>query len=333
MLRVYWAWPGVSAMMNRRRGVAKWRYATSIVMPCSRSARRPSVSSARSGAPFLRDRLQRVRVERLGVVEQAADQRRLAVVDRARGGEAEQARPPEVALPLAVLHGGLRHTVVGARLAALGDPRGGDLGDDVLQRHGARAHRAGARHVAHRAVADPLGERLLAVHPLDEVADRVEHPVALEHLALVGGVERRHLEPLGEDVLPHVELGPVGDREHADVLAAADPAVVERPQLGPLAARVPLPEVVAEGEDPLLRAGALLVPARAAERRVEPVLLDGVEQRDGLEPVARGARAGLVDRAALVDRVLDRGDDQRSGARGGRGTRSPPGSCARCPRA
>ena len=25
MLRVYWAWPGVSAMMNRRRGVAKWR--------------------------------------------------------------------------------------------------------------------------------------------------------------------------------------------------------------------------------------------------------------------------------------------------------------------
>ncbi len=25
MLRVYWAWPGVSAMMKRRRGVAKWR--------------------------------------------------------------------------------------------------------------------------------------------------------------------------------------------------------------------------------------------------------------------------------------------------------------------
>ena len=47
MFRVYWMWPGVSAMMNLRRGVAKYRYATSIVMPCSRSARRPSVSSAR----------------------------------------------------------------------------------------------------------------------------------------------------------------------------------------------------------------------------------------------------------------------------------------------
>ena len=25
MLRVYWMWPGVSAMMNFRRGVAKYR--------------------------------------------------------------------------------------------------------------------------------------------------------------------------------------------------------------------------------------------------------------------------------------------------------------------
>ena len=47
MFRVYWMCPGVSAMMNLRFGVAKYRYATSIVMPCSRSARRPSVSSAR----------------------------------------------------------------------------------------------------------------------------------------------------------------------------------------------------------------------------------------------------------------------------------------------
>jgi hypothetical protein len=47
MLRVYWMCPGVSAMMNFRLGVAKYRYATSIVMPCSRSARSPSVSSAR----------------------------------------------------------------------------------------------------------------------------------------------------------------------------------------------------------------------------------------------------------------------------------------------
>ena len=94
------------------------------------------------------------------------------------------------------------------------------------------------------------------------------------------------------------------------MLALADARVVEVPQLRPLVARVPLPEVVAEAEDPLLRAGALLVAARAADRGVEAVLLDRVEQRRRLQPVARGARAGLVDDAAVRDRLLDRGDDQ-----------------------
>ena len=57
MFRVYWICPGVSAMMNLRLGVAKYLYATSIVIPCSRSARRPSVRSARftSSLPLLRD--------------------------------------------------------------------------------------------------------------------------------------------------------------------------------------------------------------------------------------------------------------------------------------
>jgi hypothetical protein len=48
------------------------------------------------------------------------------------------------------------------------------------------------------------------------------------------------------------------------VLARLDEAVVEVPQLGALALRVPLPEVVAEGEDALLGAGALLVAAGSA---------------------------------------------------------------------
>jgi len=42
---------GVSATMNLRFSVEKKRYATSIVMPCSRSAARPSTSSARSRSP------------------------------------------------------------------------------------------------------------------------------------------------------------------------------------------------------------------------------------------------------------------------------------------
>ena len=69
-----------------------------MVMPCSRSASSPSTSSAKSmSSPFvpclLRIALERgelVLEDQLGVVEQPADQRRLAVVDRAAGQEAQQ---------------------------------------------------------------------------------------------------------------------------------------------------------------------------------------------------------------------------------------------------
>ena len=173
-----------------------------------------------------------------------------------------------------------------------------------------RAHGTRAAHVADGAEAHPLGERHLVVVALDHVGGRVQHPVALEHLALVRVVDRRQLELLAGDVLPHVELGPVRDREHAHLLALADLAVVEIPELRPLRARVPLAEVVAEREDPLLRARALLVAPGAADRGVELVRLHRVEQRRRLQLVARGARAGLLDDAARVDRLLHRGDDE-----------------------
>ncbi len=90
------------------------------------------------------------------------------------------------------------------------------------------------------------------------------------------------------------------------MLARPDAAVVEVPQLRPLAARVPLAEVVAEREHALLRAGALLVAAGAAERGVEAVVLDRVEQRRRLELVARRR----VLHAAALDRLLHGGDDR-----------------------
>src|SRR6185437_6079076 len=101
-------------------------------------------------------------------------------------------------------------------------------------------------------------------------------------------------ELLARDVLPHVELRPVRDREDAHVLALPHTCVVDVPELGTLRARVPLAEVVSEAEDALLRAGALLVAARAADRGVELVLLDRIEQRRRLQPVARSTRAGLL---------------------------------------
>ena len=123
-------------------------------------------------------------------------------------------------------------------------------------------------------------------------------------------VDRRDLQFLPLDVLPDIQLGPVGQRERANVFAAGQFAVVEIPQLRTLIGRVPLPERVAEGEDPLLRPRLLLVPPRAPEQRVEVVLKHGVEQRDGLQPIARRSRPHLLDDSALIDRVLHRGDNQ-----------------------
>ena len=170
-----------------------------------------------------------------------------------------------------------------------------------------RAHRAGDGHVADRAVADARLGDLLAVARLEPLRLGEQHPVALEHPAVVGEVDRRQLELLALDVVPDVELGPAREREDAHVLAAADAAVVEVPDLGPLRARIPLPELVAEREDPLLGARALLVAAGAAERRVEAVVLDRLQQHRGLQAVAR--RPLLLD-AARVDRLLHGGDDQ-----------------------
>src|SRR5579871_1511070 len=216
----------------------------------------------------------------------------------------------EVANALPVFHGGFRHTVVGTGLAAPGDTGRRDLVDDRVDRPRVAQHAARAGHVADGAEAHRGAERLLVGIPLDEVGGCVEHPVAPEHIALVREVDRRQLELLARNVLPHVELGPVRNREDADVLALPGARVVEIPQLGALRARVPLAEVVAEAEDALIRARTLLVAAGAAHRRVEAVLLDRVEQRRRLQLVARRARPGLLDDAATVDRLLDARDHE-----------------------
>jgi hypothetical protein len=73
--------------------------------------------------------------------------------------------------------------------------------------------------------------------------------------------------------------------------------------------RVPLAELVAEREDPLLRPGLLLVPPRAADAGVEAVLGDGVEERHRLVPVPRLERV-REHHLAGADRVLDGPDDE-----------------------
>ena len=90
------------------------------------------------------------------------------------------------------------------------------------------------------------------------------------------------------------------------MLAGAVPRVEEVPQLGALVLGVPLAELVAQADDALLGAGLLLVAAAAAEDAVEAVPCDRVEQRLGLQRVARAV--GALAQPAVVDAVLHRGD-------------------------
>src|SRR5204863_9481379 len=115
-----------------------------------------------------------------------------------------------------------------------------------------------------------------------ELALAEQHAVAQEDLALVREVDLGDLDVLAAEVVPHVELRPVRQREDPHVLAGVDSAVVQRPQLGALVLRVPLAEVVAVRVDTLLGACLLLVAAAATEGGGEALLLDRVQQGAGL---------------------------------------------------
>ena len=86
--------------------------------------------------------------------------------------------------------------------------------------------------------------------------------------------------------------------------------VEQVPQFRALPLRIPLPEVVTVGEEPLLGASLFLVSSTAPERGVELVGLDGIEQRHGLQPVAARVNTLFLDDPAPVDGVLHVRHDQ-----------------------
>ena len=157
--------------------------------------------------------------------------------------------------------------------------------------------RAGERVAAERAEAHAAQLRDLARrerHTL--VVDHDQRAVTLDHGPLRREVERHDRDLLEVDVLPHVELGPVREREHPHRLARVAARVVEPPQLRSLLLRVPAVLGRADREHPLLGPRLLLVAPRAAEREVEAVLVERLLQPLGLPHVG-------VHRGAVVERV------------------------------
>src|SRR5688572_13158350 len=183
----------------------------------------------------------------------------------------------EVPLSLLLLHGPVGVVVDDPR-AALGGAGDHHLLDDLLdvRRRGPDGPGTGdAAQAAESAqdLLDLLRRRwAIALAATEHVIEDDDLPIADHRLARLREVQGVDGNLLEIDVLPHVELGPVGQREHPDRLAGIDPRVVEVPQLGPLIFGIPLTELVTEREEALLRARLLLVAAGTADGGIEAMM-------------------------------------------------------------
>ena len=266
--------------------------------------------------------------QRPGVVEQPADQGRLAVVDRAGRGDAQEVDRSEVALPLAVLHRGLADRSsarVSPRsvtsVAAISATTSSSVAASSARRRCSPCRRPCGSGRSSGTAASP-SQRSPTARPRRACR-------RAEHLALVGEVDRRQLEPLGGDVLPDVELGPVRERERR---AGARPAGCGRCR-GPTA-----------------RAAGAAGPSRRSRRAARPCAPwpASAPRRAARRRTARRSAAPRSRRAApcVCSRLRDARPRSRARARrrsrpaprrrpaarrppprGGRGTRAPRGSC------
>src|SRR5690606_16100659 len=111
----------------------------------------------------------------------------------------------------------------------------------------------------------PLLHRLALAQHEALVVDHDPGAIAAHDRTFGGEVQRHHVDVLAAHVTPHIQFGPVGQREYAHALAFGHAGVEQVPQLGPLPPRVPAVLAVAEGEHALLGARFLLVAAGAAD--------------------------------------------------------------------
>ena len=210
---------------------------------------------------------------------------------------------------LPVFHGGFGAFVVGAG-AAFGLAGGGDFGDDFIEVGCGGFDGAGAGGIADGAEANGAGGDGFVILCFKEVGDGEDLASAFEDFALVSEVDRGKGDFFAFDVHPDVHLGEVRERENAEVFAGVLASVEEVPEFGALVFRIPLAEVVAMREEAFFGTSLFFITASAAEAGVVLVLLDRVEERDGLKFVARGVGAFFLHGASGIDRFLHEADDE-----------------------
>ena len=200
MLRVYCSWPGVSATMNcafvgREEPVGDVNRDALLALGGQAVDQQREIEVAAARADLLRvggQRRELILEDHLRLVEQPADQRRLAVVHAAAGDEAQQgacaparagrprrrssrrSRAPssEVAVDLLLFHR-RRLIVIDHAALPLGDPGQQHLLDDGRQGRRVAVDRAGQRIAAERA-------KPHLAH-LGRLAGLERHPVVVDH--------------------------------------------------------------------------------------------------------------------------------------------------------
>ena len=177
--------------------------------------------------------------------------------------------------------------------------------DDLGQGVRCRFHCAGERVAPQGAESDRFVLHLLTRFELKAlVVHHDQHAVPFHHRPDSGIVKRHDRDPLQVDVLPDVQLGPVGQREDPDALPRLYSGIVEVPQLRALVLGIPAVIGAAKGKNPLLGSGFFLVPAGSAEGGVELVAVQRLLQSLGLHDVGVERRAVGKGGNPLADPLL-----------------------------
>src|SRR5690606_5342808 len=141
--------------------------------------------------------------------------------------------------------------------------------DDIIDVVSLRWHRRRAGHVAHRP--EPYFAALHHIFMVDVQEFRCGHqlPVPGYHVTLMRKIDGWQVDIFPADIIPNIQFRPVADGKYADVLPFVDASVVDVPQFGALAFRVPLPKFVAYGKDAFLCPRLLFVTPRTTDACIE----------------------------------------------------------------
>ena len=179
------------------------------------------------------------------------------------------------------------------------------FGDNVVERFGIGADRAGERIAAERAEANLFHARCFAGTQRQAVViHHDQRSVALDHRPLLGEIKRHDRDRFRRGIIPHVALRPIRQRKDAHRFARLDPRVEQPPELGALVARVPGMRRRAVRKNPLLGAALFLVAAGAAKGGVETVFVERLAQGLGLHNLRMQCRTGGDWRDAPLQPVL-----------------------------